>query len=85
MRYYSIFFSENGHDNWMPLYEGRRDGRYWLGGTARFMFPLIFSSKKLAEEALKRVLLVEFEQADEPRGIFTRGKIMVRRCELVSL
>lgn len=65
MKYYSIFFSKNGKTNWMPIYEGRRDGRYWLGGTASLMFPLIFSSKKKAEKGLRRVLLIELEQVDE--------------------
>lgn len=44
MRWYGIFFSENGRDNWVPLYEDYKHGRYWLGGTARLLAPLLFTN-----------------------------------------
>ncbi len=48
MEYYTIWFGDR------VVYEGK-DGDYWLGGTRRHMYPMIFASKKEAEEALVRV------------------------------
>ena len=81
MKYWTIAYQEDGSTEKMPVYEGVKDGRYYLGGSPRLLFPLLLSTKKDAELALKRVRIIENENEDG-RAWCKNGKFTISRCEI---
>lgn len=79
MKFWTIAYQPKGSLGQYPVYEGLNDGRYYLGGSPALLYPLVFSTKKAAVEAMKRVNEIERNQADG-RVWVENGKFGVVRC-----
>lgn len=85
MKFWTVAYQEKGSLNQYPIYEGLDDGRYYLGGSASKLYPLLFSTKKDAETCVvrvkMRVKMVE-EDKSEARNWVENGKFVVTRCSI---
>lgn len=81
MRFWTIAYQEKKSQEQYPIYEGTKDGRYYLGGSISQLYPLLFSTKKDAEKAKERVDIVE-RDAKDGRSWVENGKFVVVRCSI---
>ncbi len=78
MKFWTITFKEPLRNEIYVIYEGN-DGRYYVGGSPSVNHPLLFQTRKRAEQALLRVKLVELNP-EASRTLFSNGSFAVSRC-----
>lgn len=76
--YWTVVFKEK--NDYMPVYEGVKDGRYWLGGPPSLLYPLLFSSKREADAAIERIKIIEL--GVDRKSIWSSGSFESRRASL---